>query len=293
MMEMAKLVYSISDKINLKNHIDFNEIWLQDRIAENPQIIGLGELELIERERKQQKLGRLDLLLADFENNARYEVEIQLGQTDESHIIRCIEYWDIEKRRYPQYDHCGVLIAEDITSRFLNVLGLFNGHIPLIIIQLNALKVGENIVLSFTKVMNRFSLRNDDIVETKLVETDRNYWNIRSNPKNVEIVDNLLEIINLKAEPKQKLNFNKYYIGLSDGYKSRNFIHFKPKKQFTSVLVEVEDADEWLQKLEDEGISATFRDKFLRFSLTTQNFEKKKILITEIIQSSVELYNKE
>ena len=30
------------------------------------------------------------------------------------------EYWDIERRRYPQYDHCAVLIAEDITSRFLN-----------------------------------------------------------------------------------------------------------------------------------------------------------------------------
>src|SRR5690554_6904301 len=98
---MKKLEFSIPEKINLRNHPDFNEIWLQDRIAENPQILELGELELIDRERKQNKSGRLDLLLADFENNSRYEVEIQLGQTDESHIIRCIEYWDIEKRRYP------------------------------------------------------------------------------------------------------------------------------------------------------------------------------------------------
>ena len=118
---MAKLIYSLPEKINLRNHPDFNKIWLQDRIAENPQIIGLGELELIDRERKQYKSGRLDLLLADFENNARYEVELQLGQTDESHIIRTIEYWDIEKRRYPQYDHCAVLIAEELTNRFLNL----------------------------------------------------------------------------------------------------------------------------------------------------------------------------
>ncbi len=233
---MTKLNFSIPEKINLKTNSDFNEVWLQNRIAENPQILGLGELELIDRERKQHKAGRLDLLLADFDNNARYEVEIQLGQTDESHIIRCIEYWDIEKRRYPQYDHCAVLIAEDITSRFLNVLSLFNGQIPLIIIQINALKVGDNIVLHFVKVMDRFALRNDDIIESKLVETDRNYWNARSTPKNVEIVDNLLEIINEKAEPKQNLNYNKYYIGLSDGTKSRNFIHFKPKKKFTNVL---------------------------------------------------------
>jgi hypothetical protein len=32
-----------------------------------------------------------------------------LGATDESHIIRCIEYWDIERRRYPAYEHCAVL----------------------------------------------------------------------------------------------------------------------------------------------------------------------------------------
>ncbi len=40
------------------------------------------------------KAGRLDLLLQDA-NQRRYEVEIQLGATDESHIIRTIEYWDI------------------------------------------------------------------------------------------------------------------------------------------------------------------------------------------------------
>jgi len=290
---MPPLNFSIAEKINLKTDNDFNEIWLQNKIADNPQILGLGELELIDRERKQYKSGRLDLLLADFDNNARYEVEIQLGQTDESHIIRCIEYWDIEKRRYPQYDHCAVLIAEDITNRFLNVLGLFNGQIPLIIIQLNALKVEDKIILHFVKVMDRFALRNDDLIESKLTETDRNYWNTRSTPKNVEIVDKLLEIINEKAVPKQNLNYNKYYIGLSDGVKSRNFIHFKPKKKFTNVLMEIDNHSDWTQKLEDEGISAVTRNKWLRMTLTSTNIEKSKDLIREIIQTTVEIYNKE
>jgi len=69
-------------------------------------------------------------LLVNPEENLRYEVEIQLGATNESHIIRTIEYWDIERRRYPQYDHTAVIIAEDITSRFLNVITLFNGLSP-------------------------------------------------------------------------------------------------------------------------------------------------------------------
>jgi hypothetical protein len=103
-------------------------------------VLGLGDLVLKDKERTQPHAGRLDLLLQDQETDRRYEVEVQLGSTDESHIIRSIEYWDIERKRYPQYEHCAVLVAEDITSRFLNVISLFNGTIPLIAIQMQALE---------------------------------------------------------------------------------------------------------------------------------------------------------
>ena len=56
-------------------------------------------LEVRDSERRQPSGGRLDLLLTDVENRVRYEVEIQLGPLDESHIIRTIEYWAIERRR--------------------------------------------------------------------------------------------------------------------------------------------------------------------------------------------------
>ena len=94
------------------------------RIAEDPTMLGLGNLVLKDKERIQPRAGRLDLLLQDQdpETSHRYEVEVQLGSSDESHIIRAIEYWDIERKRYPQYKHSAVLIAEDITSRFLNIV---------------------------------------------------------------------------------------------------------------------------------------------------------------------------
>lgn len=84
------------------------------------------------------------MLFQDPETYRRYEVEIQLGKTDESHLIRTIEYWDIERKRYPQYDHCAVIVAEDITGRFLNVINLFNGFIPLVAIQMKAFKFGDD-----------------------------------------------------------------------------------------------------------------------------------------------------
>lgn len=228
---MSKLDYAIPKPIQLKNHPDFNESWLQDRISEEPSILGLGkELVVIDRERRQDKAGRLDLLLADPVENLRFEVEIMLGATDESHIIRCIEYWDIERRRYPQYDHCAVLVAEDIPSRFLNVLGLLNGQIPMICIQLNALNVGNQIILDFVRVMDIFALRRDDEIETKLEVRDRAYWNSRVSKTIVDMADELVEIINTQATPKLNINYNKYHIGLEDGTRSRNFVYFRPKK---------------------------------------------------------------
>jgi hypothetical protein len=59
---------------------------------------------VVERQRRQEKAGRLDLLLQDDSEDIRYEVELMLGSVDESHLIRTIEYWDIERRRYPAYD---------------------------------------------------------------------------------------------------------------------------------------------------------------------------------------------
>src|SRR5712691_4629811 len=106
-------------RIILKGHAELNERWVQERIAEDPSILGLGDLVLKDKERIHPQAGRLDLLLQDPDGGRRYEVELQLGRSDESHIIRTIEYWDIERKRYPQYDHVAVIVAEEIAARFL------------------------------------------------------------------------------------------------------------------------------------------------------------------------------
>ena len=136
-------------QIQLKNHSSLNERWVQDVIAEDPSILGIGDVVLKDKERVHRNAGRLDLLLQEADGHGRYEVEIQLGASDESHIIRTIEYWDIERKRYPQYDHMAVIVAEDITSRFLNVISLFKGHIPIMAIQFSAIETGEGVGLAY------------------------------------------------------------------------------------------------------------------------------------------------
>jgi len=139
-----------------------DEYWLRDIIYDDPKILGLGDLQAVEKERRQSKGGRLDLLLKNPSNDSMYEVELQLGQTDESHIIRTIEYWDAEKKRWPKRQHTAVLVAEKITNRFFKVVQLLSQAVPIIGIQVNLLQVGESKALRFDKVIDSYEEPEED-----------------------------------------------------------------------------------------------------------------------------------
>ena len=68
--------FTKSERISLKLHQDLDEKWVQQLIATDPSILGLGELVLRDKERIQPRAGRLDLLLQDPETKRRYEVEV-------------------------------------------------------------------------------------------------------------------------------------------------------------------------------------------------------------------------
>jgi len=62
---MAMMAYTKPERILLETHPEYNVKWVQARIAEDPEILGLGDLVLLEKERIQPGGGRLDLLLQD------------------------------------------------------------------------------------------------------------------------------------------------------------------------------------------------------------------------------------
>lgn len=267
--------YKKIQKVTLKNHPEVNEAWVQQIIADDPGILGLGDIVLLDRERRQPRAGRLDLLLQEVDANKRYEVEIQLGQTDESHIIRTIEYWDIERRRYPQYDHCGVIIAEDITSRFLNVISLFNGFIPLIAIQLTAVMQDRAIGLDFTKIIDQLPLGLVGNDEETTFAADRPYWLKRGTKQTVEMVDKLLSVIH-KFDPSYHLKYNKFYIGLAKDGIANNFVYFKPKKQWVNIFFRAIESPELTKELEDSGLEVDYITRESKYRLQLREGELDK-----------------
>ena len=286
---MEKINLIKPEKINLKDHLILSEHWLQDIIAKDPEILGLGDLILKDKERKQPRAGRLDILLQDAEINKRYEVEIQLGKTDESHIIRTIEYWDIERKRYPQYEHCAVIIAEEITSRFLNVISLFNGNIPLIAIQLTAYKHGDDYFLTFNTVLDEMNLGLVEEDEEVGAITDRHYWeNVRGTTKTVKIVDEILSIIT-DVLTGYELKYNKFYIGLAQNGSTDNFIIFLAKKNFTRMEIRLERSDELEKEIEEKGLDLMDYDKRggrYRIKLSMNDVKKHREFIATLIRKA-------
>ena len=281
------LTYQRPERLWIKGHAELNERWVQDIIAEDPTVLGLGDLILKDKERIQPHAGRLDLLLQDSDSTRRYEVEVQLGKTDESHVIRTIEYWDVERKRYPQYEHCAVIVAEDITGRFLNVISLFNGFIPLIALQMNAFTVGNTVSLVFTKVLDQLTLGLVEEDEEVAEVTDRAYWEKRGSGATVALVDDLLGILR-EFDPTLELKYNKFYIGLARNGQSDNYILFRAKKQFVRMELRLERNQELEDKIEEAGLDLMElgHGGRLRIKLRRNDITENRELVSELMRAA-------
>ena len=274
-----------SRTISLKTHPVYNEKWLQALFAEDPALLGLGDLVMRDRERPQVGGGRLDLLFQDADGNRRYEVEIQLGKTDESHIIRTIEYWDIERKRYPQYDHVAVIVAEDITRRFLNVIGLFNGFIPLVAVQLRAIQIGDTISLVFSKVIDEMKLGLVDEDEEVRVPADLAYWEKRGTKATVAMADEVFGWLH-DLDPGLELKYNKFYIGLAKDGRSNLFVLFRPQKTALLLEIRLERSEETQAQLDAAGLTVIDYDDgwgHYRIRLDKADLTKHKDLLVSLM----------
>jgi predicted transport protein len=275
--------------VSMKTHPNLDEKWLQALIVEDPRLLGLGDLVVKDVERRQPRAGRLDLLLADSENTRRYEVELQLGATDETHIIRTIEYWDIEKSRYPQYEHIAVIVAEDITSRFLNVISLFNKQIPIIAIQLNALEVEGFLTLQATRVLD-ISLLQEEEGEV-FVAVDRAYWQKRVGAESLALFDTAFAMISeLGGEVRPR--YNRGYIGMEVGGAVVNFLVIKPRRNrlsFELKLPQSEEVDTLLQSSPFDVADYYTRNGQYRFSVNGPDLAVHADLLRELFRRAYRL----
>jgi hypothetical protein len=279
------------EDVHLAQHLPirdagYDEYWLQKQIYENPTCLGLGELEAIGKERLQSSGGRLDVLLKDPEDDTMYEVEVMLGETDETHIIRTIEYWDNEKRRWPQRQHFAVLVAERINRRFFNVIHLLSHSIPIIAIQASLIQSNGAKSLFFTKVLDTFEEVDDGTsLDNKPYKGED--WMIKAK-WTVETADALFAITqDVFTDPK--LNFVKEYIAIAVA--GNNYLWLRKRSSDKSLLgfrMSPMFQDEAAALLDSKTISYVRKPKRLSVTVDKPMIENTK----DVFRSIAELVKK-
>ena len=283
--------YTKTNPVKLRE-AGLDEKWLQDRINEDTSILGLGDLIVIQKERKQPTGGRIDFLMYEPEEQTRYEIEVMLGTLDESHIIRTIEYWDIERRRYPNVEHIAVIVAEDITNRFFNVISLLNKAVPIIAIQLNAFVLNDRLMLNFTKVLNL--VQEDDPVDEENNEiTDRKYWESRANIKSLKVMDLIVNLFSAD-QSKIKITYNKGHIAF--GTIGTNFAWFHPRKGsrcHCEIRLNPEEREAIKNNLEEKGLECGLRGtRNISLMITEDEFTANIDLIHETFKKGEDYSNR-
>ncbi len=249
-----------------------DEYWLQDLIYDNPSILGLGDLITMSKEKKQSTGGKLDILLKNPEDNSMYEVEVMLGETDPSHIIRTIDYWDIEKRRYPQRQHFPVLVAESFNRRYFNVIQILSLNVPMIAIQADLLEVSGQKIINFTKILDIYEEEAEDD-ETNIVNEAN--WS-SSASWILQTANELLSILNSNGA-LLKLNFTQSYISLvNDKGKSYCFYRRSDPKSYLGFKEKNDEKVESIKNLLDlSAIQFTYNKSQEFLIVVDKDFIKK------------------
>lgn len=261
-------------KVFLRN-INKDEKWLQDFIERNTSLLPFENLVIISKERKQSSGGRLDFLMKSLDDDSMYEIEIMLGGTDPSHIIRCIEYWDIEKKRYPLRKHFAVLIAESFNRRYFNVIQILSLNIPMIAVQLDVIETQNNFILNFTKIMDIYEEVDDEIetIEAKEEDWEKNWPWVNMAAK--KTLDKLKTI-----DSKLFIKYTQSYIALTKGGINQYYLHKRAKPKFKiSLKISDQELSEKIKNyLEDRHESYDINGKDFVFT----NVEAKDTLIDTI-----------
>jgi hypothetical protein len=134
--------------------LGYDEIWLQNWLADDPARLGLGEVRIVAQELTAPRGGSLDILAAD--GDTYYSVEVQLGEVDASHSFRVFDYWARNRMRFEGKTHVAVLVVESATGRYRPALEALAEYLPLVVIELRAWRgQAEVILVPDTVVINQ------------------------------------------------------------------------------------------------------------------------------------------
>jgi hypothetical protein len=285
-----------AEVLDLKKDRRFNEKWLEDLVCKDTGILGLGKVNVRDRQ-KRHKDGILDVVLESQDKSTVFVVELMLGPLDESHIVRTINYWLREKKATAKDVECrAVLIGEKIVdSRFVEVVKFLTSRMPeLVVKEVAGLRVGSKVTVHFTTI-----LRSDDlepvVSEEPAAPFDRESW-LEKNKKTVEVAEAVIEVLR-KFDPSISPNFRRHFIGILVGNRPiLNFVSFDPFRDQVKFKIRVEDPASWKDKLKKAGLHVLQPDRTdnnkVRLAITREDVSRNERLLRQLCKDGYDFWSK-
>jgi hypothetical protein len=185
-----------------------------------------------------------------------------------------------------------VIIAEEITARFFNVISLFNGFIPIIAIQVSAIEVGGAVTLVFTTVLDRMTLGTEE--EENGEPADPAYWLARASAETMGITDAVLKIVQ-EVDPGITPKYNRHYIGVARAGIAGNYVSFVPRKKPPVIAdFKIPRSEEMDQRIEAAGIEMlTYRAKYgqYRLQIDQEDLDLRSDFLRDLAQTARDSYH--
>ena len=121
----------VSGVVSTVSDLGKDEAWMQGWLKEQPDRLGLGELEITDGAADDD--GRSFLATDD---DRCFSVEVQLGEMEASRGFQVLDNWARNRVRHPDKTHVAVLVTESVSDRYQTTLETLAEHLPLVVVEL-------------------------------------------------------------------------------------------------------------------------------------------------------------
>jgi hypothetical protein len=127
----------VSGAVSTITDLGKDEAWMANWLADQPQRLGLGELEVADGNEDD------DRSLVATDQDRCFSVDVQLGEMEASRGFGVLDNWARNRVRHPDKSHVAVLVTEVVSDRYRTTLETLAEHLPLVVVELQVWK-GEN-----------------------------------------------------------------------------------------------------------------------------------------------------
>ena len=140
----------VSGAVSTVTELGKDEVWLQGWLKEQPNRLGLGDLDVAD--------GANEDSFVATDDDRCFSVDVQLGEMEASRGFQVLDNWARNRVMHPDKSHVAVLVTEVMSDRYQTTLETLAEHLPLVVVELAVWK-GEDEAI----VVPHVALSSDEV----------------------------------------------------------------------------------------------------------------------------------